>query len=254
MAKKKLKCPFCEKIYVNKLGLYTHMETKHSESLGGLSAAQVFFNYRNHYQLTRGNGRSVISGKPTPWNPVTERYARFANEEEKKEFREMFKKRMLHVHGKITLLDDPEYQANVMLPARSISGEYTWEDGSKTKYVGSFERNFLEHLADTFDWDSGADIAGPCPILIDYQFNGQTYQHIPDFYITSLNLIINIKSRNNKGYRLQNIDREIAEDKAIEQTKYNYIKIYENEFDDFDDFISLVKEEGIENVKRICKY
>ena len=53
------------------------MDNKHHDDLCGLSPKQVYFNYKNKYMLTKANGRSVISGKPTPWNEVSGRYLRF---------------------------------------------------------------------------------------------------------------------------------------------------------------------------------
>ena len=93
---KKFKCPFCNTTYLDKESLYAHMEEKHDQELCGLPAAQVYFNYRNRYALTKGFGKSVISGKPTAFNLTTERYERFANDEEKQQYRELFRKNMIH--------------------------------------------------------------------------------------------------------------------------------------------------------------
>ena len=56
------KCPFCDRKYIGVQALYLHMDNCHHEDLQGLSPKQIYFNYKNHYQLTKGNGRSVISG------------------------------------------------------------------------------------------------------------------------------------------------------------------------------------------------
>ena len=65
MAQKLYKCPFCGRKYIIKEALLEHMDKEHHPDLNGLPPAQVYFNYMNRYMLTRANGRSVISGKPT---------------------------------------------------------------------------------------------------------------------------------------------------------------------------------------------
>ena len=86
MASKLYKCPFCKKNYIEKDALYIHMEKVHHDELLGLSAKQIYFNWTNKYALSKGFGKSVISGKPTKFNEITGRYERFLPEE-KEEYR-----------------------------------------------------------------------------------------------------------------------------------------------------------------------
>ena len=116
------KCPFCNRKYVNKEAVLEHMDKEHNDELNGLPPAQVYFNYMNRYMLTKANGRSVISGKPTAWNPVTNRYERFLPEE-KELYRAYFLKNMKRA-GKENIMKDMEHQKE-MLAARHISGKYT---------------------------------------------------------------------------------------------------------------------------------
>lgn len=249
----KYKCPFCNDKYISKEGLYSHMEEQHENELNGLPAAQIFFNFRNHYALTKGFGKSVISGKPTQFNLTTERYERFANDEEKQQYRELFRKNMIRRYGKDTLLNDPDQQ-KTMLANRKISGTFEWDDGTKTTYTGSYEKAFLEYLNFTYNWDKPSDVIAPAPMIIDYtDSTGKVRFHIPDFYIQSLNLIINIKSSTNMGYRLRDIEDEKLEDAAIKKTSYNYIKIYDNDFKVFNKVLDYFKNEDPNgmNKKRI---
>lgn len=250
MSNKKLfKCPFCELKYIEKQGTYEHMEFEHKDELHGLSASQVFFNYRNKYALSKGYGRSVISGLPTKWNEVTERYERFANEKERQQYREYFKNNMIKKYGKDTLLTDPEQQKK-MLANRSISGIYTWENGNKTTFTGSYEKKFLEFLDQTYQWNNPNDIMAPAPMIFKYTDSEKKDRfHIPDFYISSLNLIVNIKSKTNQGYRLRDIENERAEDRAIKNSSFNYLKIYDNDFSDFIEVVEKLKDS--ENNTRI---
>lgn len=237
------KCPFCTKKYVQKSALMDHMANIHEDECHGLPPEQIYFNWSNKYPLTKGFGLSVISGKPTKFNLTTCRYERFADEADRQAYRDMFKKRMMSVYGKTTLLDDPKYQADQMLAHRKISGTYVWADGTKTTYTGTYERNFLNYMENVMNWDNPTDIMAPAPQFFPYKdpVSGKLRNHIPDFYITSLNLIVNIKSSENMHYRLRDIESEKAQDKAIEQTTYNYIKIYDNEFSKFPKLLANIK-------------
>ena len=234
------KCPFCDRRYVdNKDAVLEHMDTKHHEDLNGLSPKQVYFNYSNRYMLTKANGKSVISGKPTPWNEVSGRYMRFLPSE-KEAYRKYFLDNMKRA-GKEDIMKDMEHQ-KMMLANRSISGKYKWTDGSEVQYTGSYERKFLECLDKILHWPS-ADLCAPAPQLFPYRdMDGNEHIHIPDFYLTSLNLIVNVKSAENKHYRLRDLEVERDQDNAIKASTFNYIKVYDNEFSKFMDGIDEIKQ------------
>lgn len=235
------KCPFCKKSYVKKDPLMEHMLEKHNEDLHGLPPQQIYFNYKNKYALTKDHGISVISGKPTKFNLVTCRYERFADEADRQAYRDMFKKRMKKVYGVETLLNNPEQQKK-MLENRHISGKYTWGDGTVTTYTGTYEKKFLMFLETELNWENPKDIMAPAPMIFPYQdIEGNNHFHIPDFYITSLNLIVNIKSSDNKHYRLRDIQNEKAQDDVIKKSTFNYLKIYENEFSEFVKIIEAIR-------------
>ena len=240
------KCCFCGKKYVMPEALYAHMEEEHKISMEGLPAEQVYFNYRNRYPLTKRYGKSVISGKPTAFNMKTGRYERFSDEKEKEKYRNYFVSNMKRVYGKETILDEPEQQKK-MLANRHISGKYQWSDGiHEFTYTGSYERRFLEFLDLELNWDNPEDIFAPAPMIFNYTHpDGTTHFHIPDFYIGSLNTIISIKSTENMHYRLRDIEIERAQDEAIKKSKFDYIKIVDNRFDDFIDFLERKKAEGV---------
>ena len=179
-------CPFCKKKYYGKDPLYLHMENEHHEDLQGLSAKQIYFNFTNKYALTKGFGRSVISGKPTKFNEITGRYERFLPEE-KDQYRQYFLNNMKKA-GKENIMKDMEHQ-KMMLANRSISGKYKFKDGTEFTYTGSYERKFLEYLDTLLNWPS-TDLMAPAPQLFPYiTSDGVSHVHIPDFYISSLNLI-----------------------------------------------------------------
>lgn len=236
---KSYKCPFCSRKYIDKDALLSHIEKEHYEQLNGLSAKQIYFNFTNKYALTKGFGKSVISGKPTKFNEITGRYERF-RPEEKELYRQYFIKNMKKA-GKENIMKDMEHQKQ-MLAARHISGKYVWSDGTEFTYTGSYEKKFLEYMDTFLKWPS-SDIMMPAPQLFPYKdSDGEEHMHIPDCYISSLNLIVNIKSAANQHYRLRDIEIERLEDAAIGKSKFNYIKIYDNNFSEFLDGVERIKE------------
>ena len=235
------KCPFCKKKYVVKDALMDHLREEHDDELHNLPPEQIYFNYTNKYALTKENGISVISGKPTKFNLITCRYERFANEKERQQYRELFKERMKKVYGTDNLLTDPERQKQ-MLAKRHISGTYTWEDGTTSTFTGKLEEKFLSFLEHNLGWENPTDVFSPAPQIFRYlDPDGKEHFHIPDFYISSLNLIVNIKSADNKHYRLRDIQMEKAQDEEIKKSKFNYIKIYDNEISKFPGLIEQIK-------------
>ena len=192
-----------------------------------------------------------MTGKPTKFNIVTGRYERFADLKASEQYREMFKKRMIQKYGKAHLLDEPDQQKK-MLANREISGEYKWSDGSITPYTAGYERKFLEYLETYLDWENPGDIMGPAPMTFPYiDAEGKQRFHLPDFYITSLNLIVNVKASDNTHYRLRDIDDERAQDAAIKKSDFNYLKLYDNKFSKFIEVIGMIKEQQPNNRKKV---
>jgi hypothetical protein len=238
------KCPICKKKYTEKSALFDHMEKEHLKELKNLPAAQIYFNFRNKYALTRENGKCVMTGKPTKFNTITERYERFFDENARNAYREYFKRNMVKKYGKDTLLTDPEHQKK-MLANRSISGVYRWSNGYESTYTGSYEKKFLEYLENELGWENPEDIMSPAPMVFPYEYLDEDERiHIPDFYVTSLNLIVNVKSSTNQHYRLRDIDIENTQDNAIKKSEFNYLKLYDNDFDKFLEIIEMIKNDN----------
>jgi len=251
MARTFYKCPFCTNKYLAndkkdqpkaKSALYSHMELTHEEDLKGLSPAQSYFNYK--YKKTKGS--CVMCHKETKWNESTVRYERFCSDKCKEDYREEFKKRMLSKYGKTHLLDDPNQQSK-MLGNRKISGVYTWSDGkSKTKYTGSYEHEFLEFL-DLVMRMSPNDIFAPAPQIFHYTYEGKDHFYIPDFYIASLNLIVEIKdggSNPNRHEKIQQVDKAKEKIKDVvmaKQTQYEYIKVVDKDYSIFMNYLMDLK-------------
>lgn len=245
--KEQHKCPFCTYRFKDKQKLYEHMKDNHEDDLQGLSPAHIYFNWRNRarYSLYNMFGKSVVSNKPTLFDETTERYQRFADQADKDLSTKIFEKRMMRVHGKKRLTDDIEKQRE-MLHSRSIAGTYTFTDGGTITYVGSYEKKFLEHVDLKLGIHSNDVFAEPLDMVVEYEFDGRTRKHMPDFYIVPLKVIVNIK--NDSVPRRDLIDREYAQDRSIIKTlvtgKGNtYIKIVENDFKKFDKLYEKMRQE-----------
>lgn len=231
------KCPFCEKKYVQKPSLYTHMDKEHKEQLNGLQPAQVYFNFKNK----KDGGKCIMCGKPTPFNFTTEKYERICSKKCKDAYARQFKERMMKKYGKTTLLNSPEVQKK-MLANRKISGTYEWSEQPEYKfaYTGSYELDFLQFLDVFMNWNPN-DLHAPCPFVIEYMYKGKKHFYIPDFYIPSLNLVIEVKSFENKHYRERDVQQEKAKDLAVKKGKYNYFKVHDKYYDDFFEYLTKLK-------------
>lgn len=261
MAKRYVKCPLCAFKDYNKLKVYEHMEKEHADQIPeGMGADQYWYNLTHH----KDSGHCIICKRPTAWNSITHKYNRFCDNPRCKEiYREEFKRRMKDKYGKEHLLNDPDTQKR-MLANRKISGEYIWSDGSVKKYTGKYELKFLEFCDLVYSFPAD-DILAPCPFTFIYsldeskpvqekyytdeEFENMTDEerknldgylfYIPDFYIPTLNLIIEIKAGGenpNKHPKIREINgaKDRAKAKVMStQKEFNFIKITDNQFGKF---------------------
>lgn len=217
-----------------------HYELKHKDLLPKDMTGYQWF----YYLLTKkDHGSCIICHRLTDFNEATMKYSRFCNNPQcKQKYKESVDKNMIGKYGKVNILDDMEQQKK-MLANRKISGTYTWSDGkTKIGYVGTYELDFLKFLDQELQW-AASDIMAPSPHTYEYMCNGKKHLYIPDFYLPSLNLEIEIKSsiRMDK----QNIDsrsKEIEKNKMMESCSnlFNYLIIYDKKYDEL---MKLLKEE-----------
>lgn len=245
---KKISCMMCDERFTSLDGLYDHIEEEHDEEIPeGMSIPQY------HYFLKTGKafGRCIVCKGKTEWNETTNKYKRFCeNPKCTNQYREEFKKRMINKYGKTTLLNDPEQQRK-MLSHRHISGEYTWSDGTKKTYTGSYELDFLKFLDAFMNFDSN-DVFSPSPHTYYYEYNGEKKFYIPDVYIPSLNLEIEIKESDNTHPHMK-VDREKEKNKdkmMISFKNIDYIKIVDKKYDTFFKYLAMRKEEFAEGKKK----
>ena len=228
-------------------GWSEHMHRHHPDEIPkGFTDLQYFY-----YTITgKKSGACVQCHKPTDWNEATGKYNRYCNNPKcKEQYCKVAKKRMIDKYGKIHLLNDPEMQRK-MLSNRKISGTYTFSDGSgKVPYVASYEKDFLMTM-DTVLGFKATDIMSPSPHNYVYMYEGKPHFYIPDFYIPSLNLEIEIKDDQNgpnanKHPKIAAVDRvkEALKDDIMAKNKsVNYFKVMDKSYTDFFKYVLELKE------------
>lgn len=252
MAKRKIACPFCDKYFLDLDSFVNHLGKKHRCEIPD-NITDWQYAYYLHTGKTHGN--CVMCKKETEWNEATHKYHRLCKDPKCKEkYIEIFRTRMITKYGKTTLLNDPEQQKK-MLASRSISGKYKWRTGEEIEYTGSYEKAFLEFLDKDMLYEA-SDIISPSPHTFYYEYGGEKHFYIPDFYIVSLNLEVEIKDGGdnpNMHPKIQAVDKqkERAKDLVMQSNKklFNYIKITNKDHAKFLRYLSVAKERFLANDK-----
>lgn len=253
MARSKIKCPYCDKYFIDMDAFATHLEKKHREEI-----PEGFTAWQQAYSLHTGktHGSCVICKADTKWNESTHKYHRFCENPKCKEtYIQTFRNRMIGKYGKTTLLKDPEQQ-RLMLSRRKISGEYEWSSAPiSIPYTGSYELDFLQFLDKDMEFDP-EDIISPSPHTFYYMFENEKHFYIPDFFIVSLNLEVEIKDGGdnpNRHPKIIEVDKkkELAKDLMMQSNKglFNYIKIVNKDYTKFGRYLVLAKERFMNNDK-----
>ena len=236
-------CKLCREKYSSLDGLYSHLESEHGDAIPEDMCVEQFY-----YFLKTGkeHGKCVECGKPTLWNDKTKKYKRFCEDPECMEkYKETVRNRMIGKYGKVNLLNDPEQQRK-MLMNRKISGLYDF-NGVKIPYVGSYELDFLKTMDLFLDWDPN-DIIMPSPHNYYYMYNGEKKFYIPDVFIPSLGLEIEIKDGGNNPnmhHKIQDVDKEkerLKDEVMSTQKIHHYIKITNKNYYNLFEFFRISKE------------
>lgn len=245
--KRRMNCKFCDSFFYKIDDLVSHTEKDHSDMITpGMDAWQYIYFLRTG----RINGNCIMCKKPTTWNKKTHKYNRFCSDPKCKEkYKKIFKERMIGKYGKTSLLNDPDHQ-RYMLSKRKISGTYLWRDRvHQSGYTGTYELSFLEFLDKVMMLDP-EDVMSPSPHTYFYMYEGKKHFYIPDFFISSLNLEVEIKEGTNNHPKIQAVDKikEQKKDEVMATTRaFNYIKIVEKHNERFLDFLEEAKRRFIEN-------
>lgn len=254
MKVKYYKCPICPgKVKFKTLnGWGDHMKKHHPESIPeGYSIARYFY-----YVLTgKTHGICRTCKGVTEWNEKSMKYSQYCpNPKCKEAYVNIAKTRMVNKYGQVHLLNDPEMQRK-MMSNRRISGTWTFHDGVTIGYVASYEKNFLKMMDRFLHWP-GSDIIGPSPHNYEYEYKNPNDNpenegmkiYIPDYYIPTLNLEIEIKQTQTTHPKLIAIDqvKERLKDEVMHNNpNVNYIKITDNDFSGFFNYLLEIKEKNL---------
>lgn len=250
--KRKVHCQLCDKVVVDKYSLINHIASKHADQIpGGWSAAR----YECYLRTGKIEGKCIYCGEPTGFNEKTGKYFRICkNPKCREKASSIADRNMIGKYGKTTLLNDPNQQRK-MVYSRKNSGTYVFtDDDGRTKYKvmydSSYGLDFLEML-DNFLNFSGQDILGPSPHTYYYTYEGKTHFYIPDFYIPSLSMEIEIKdggTNPNNHPKIQAVDKkkeELKDEVMNSISSINYIKVVNKEYAPFYAMLSALKERDI---------
>lgn len=229
------KCPFCDKRY-NRADLVNHIEDVHPYEIPkDFTPLRFVFNYVNKKPLTY-HGKCTECGGPTDWDENVGRYKRQCN---KKSCHDSYVKKFeTNMQNKIgtTRISQTDEGQKKMLANRKISGTYTFQNGAKKTYTGSYEKKALEFMDKVMNIDPD-DLMCPGPVL-EYEIvdpetkTKKRHMYITDFYYIPYNLIIEVKDggnnpnkRNMPEYRAKQIAKE---EYIVKHTDYNYIRLTDN--------------------------
>lgn len=249
--KRKIRCNFCDAYFYDVSDMVSHIEKEHEEMIPGDMTPWQFY-----YFLKTGKkeGKCIVDGAPTLWNEKTHKYGRICtNPKCKDTYVKTFQNRMIGKYGKVTLLNNPEQQKK-MLAARSISNVYHWSDRIHTSvYTGSYELSFLEYL-DALGFNP-ADIITPSPHNYYYMYEGKKHLYIPDVFIMSLNLEIEIKdggSNPNTHPKIMAVDKvkEKLKDEVMSSNRstFNYLKIVDKKNERLLEYLEKAKDNFVDGI------
>lgn len=242
----RFRCPDCGNKYISLPLLLKHVATIHKDKIPyGVSPKQYCFNRRNNkeFQLC-----VICKKNHTKWNEDTGHYDRFCSTTCRQKAGQLAEENLKRKTGKgrKERMESDETQRD-MLKQRSISGSYTFRDKKTTlDYVGSYELDFLRFYDEDMNGDP-LDII-ECPFTFNYIYDDELHFYIPDFYIPTLNLIIEIKDGGNnpnthpKILAVDKVKEQLKDKAVIDSKKFNFCKIYNKEYDNFLNVVSILKD------------
>lgn len=234
----KFKCPDCPMKFLTLESLVDHIEENHKNLIpDNVTIRQYIFNKK----YKKIGGQCVVDKKPTPWNEEKLHYERYCSTKCREKARKIFKKNCRRKLGTDNPAESAEHQIKA-IKGRSYSGEYTFTDKGVIGYSSSYEKDFLEFIDKELNINSSE--VEQCEIIFEIYFDGKKHFHIPDYYLPSFNLIVNIKESTNNNPNVAingHLRQRLADASIITNGNYNYIKIVDKEYGSFVNMIEIIK-------------
>jgi len=189
----------------------------------------------------------------TAFNKETLKYSRFCQAPKCKEDYKNLRKDRFNAKGiPEHPMTDPEYQRK-MLARHQNAQKYVWNDQYSFDIIGKLEEAWLNKLKE-LDWDP-ADIFMPSPVTYYYRWpDGSVHMYIPDCYLASLSLEVEIKDDFDGAIPGREHNREIEKLKdqrmkvITANSNINYIKIIGKDYNEFlSTYVKGDPKEGIVN-------
>lgn len=236
-----VRCPFCERSFDDKQKFCHHIAKTHNDQVPDDAEP---LEYAYSLMVGKPMGRLCIMCRKNPvnFNQSTLKYERFCSDPKcKDEYVKQVKGRMVNKYGQEHLLNDADMQRKMILNHK-LAKDFVWDDEHTFRVIGSYEYDFLRYLKE-LGW-SPNDVICPSPNNYWYKWaDGSTHLYIPDFYIPSLSLEVEIKESDNTHPRMEHErDMEYRKDRMMartsNQTKRHYLKIVDKKYDEFmDDYV-----------------
>ena len=245
--RRRFKCMDCGQRFGEFNQLKLHAERYHKDLIQGEDIYKYLYEKRNPgpYICT------ICRKRPRVWNEKNHKYSRICdNPECAKKAREIFSKNMKKVYGTDNLAQDPEYQA-MLLANRSITKIFTFPDGGKINCVGEYELDLLNYLVKTHNYTSVDIVECPASMYVKYMdiYTKKERFYIPDFFIPKYDLVIEVKD--GSKYPIDSKAKAALKEQAvIKLDKFNYIKIVDKDYSDFESFVKSFEENHFSDTKR----
>ncbi len=243
---RKYKCPYCE-YKASRSDLCDHVDKKHMELIPeGYTPARAVYDSING----KNHGTCMVCKKDVyKWNDKINRYYNLCDDPKcRAKVREVALQRHMKVYNKPTLLNDADHQEK-MLANRKISGSYTFTDGGKITYTGSYEKSALEFMDKVLQIPS-KDIQAPGPVL-EYKYGGKTHKWITDIYYIPGNLLIEVKdggsNPNNRTMTSYREKQAAKEEMVTNLGTFNYLRLTNNDFAQLLSIFADMKNEALES-------
>lgn len=245
--RRRFKCALCGQRFLEFDQLVKHTQKIHADEVGNEDIYKFLYELRNPGPYIC----PICKKNPREWNPKKRKYNRICSSEKCKEIsRQTFQRNMKRVYGTDNLLKDPEHQAE-MLANRSISGKFKLPDNVEITYVGRYEEDFLKHIVEKYNFDSTNVCECPPSLYIKYHdiYTDKDRFYLPDFFFPNYNLVVEIKD--GSKFPVDSKAKAALKEKAvIAANRFNYIKIVDKDYTDFDEFISSFEDNHFSETKK----
>lgn len=234
------RCPFCNIPFNDKHDYCHHIVDNHPEQIPEGVEPLEFAYALLPVNSDKPMGRICVMCRKNhvSFNKETLKYSRFCDDLKCKEDYKNLRKERFEAKGVPEHpMEDADYQRKMIFNHKNAK-DYIWDDKHTFRIIGTYEEALLNKLKE-MQWDP-ADIICPSPVNYYYKWpDGSVHLYIPDLYIPSLSLEVEVKDDFNGSIpgREHNRDIEHLKDQRMKvitsKSNINYIKIVGKDYSEF---------------------